>query len=151
MATLIRDYDIEQVDPRNEWVFKSQFTAIPSGWPCKIQRRSREWSRKKERKGNHRRRKPSHSILMPVIGFSTITVGITCRRNPTGIDIAPRMIEYAHWSPVNFVIENARPPTNIIRIWAPIMMQVIAIKSQLWWIPSMRLNDRSICRLLYWG
>ncbi|KAJ5479557.1 hypothetical protein N7530_005066 [Penicillium desertorum] len=42
MATLIRDYDIEQVDARKEWVFKSQFTAIPSGWPRKIQRRSRD-------------------------------------------------------------------------------------------------------------
>ncbi|OQE44528.1 hypothetical protein PENCOP_c002G03466 [Penicillium coprophilum] len=39
-TTLIRDYDIEQVDAKKEWVFKSQFTAIPSGWPCKIQRRS---------------------------------------------------------------------------------------------------------------
>ncbi|KAJ5782637.1 hypothetical protein N7457_004411 [Penicillium paradoxum] len=40
MATLIRDYDIEQVDPEKEWVFKSQFTCVPSGWPCKIRRRS---------------------------------------------------------------------------------------------------------------
>lgn len=30
MATLIRDYDIEQVDARKEWVFKDQFAAIPS-------------------------------------------------------------------------------------------------------------------------
>ncbi|CAI7592576.1 unnamed protein product [Penicillium glandicola] len=42
MATLIRDYDIEQVVPKKEWVFKSQFTAVPSGWPCKIRRRSRD-------------------------------------------------------------------------------------------------------------
>lgn len=33
MATLIGDYDIEQVDARKKWVFKSQFAAIPSGWP----------------------------------------------------------------------------------------------------------------------
>ena len=39
-ATLLRDYDIEQVDPKKEWAFKSQFMAVPSGWPCTIRRRS---------------------------------------------------------------------------------------------------------------
>ena len=36
MATLIKDYDIEQVDARKEWELKSQFTAIQSAWPCNI-------------------------------------------------------------------------------------------------------------------
>ena len=40
VATLLKDYDIEQVDPKKEWIFKSQFMAVPSRWPCTIRRRS---------------------------------------------------------------------------------------------------------------
>lgn len=52
--------------------------------------------KEREIKGDHRQRKRSHSLPMPAIGFSTTTVGIVCRRNPMGIDIAPRTMEYAH-------------------------------------------------------
>ncbi len=33
-ATLVRDFDFEQVDPGQEWDFKSHFTSPQYGWPC---------------------------------------------------------------------------------------------------------------------
>lgn len=39
-ATLRRDYDIAQVDPKQDWTFKSWFIASPSNWPCHIKRRN---------------------------------------------------------------------------------------------------------------
>ncbi|KAL1954751.1 hypothetical protein VTO42DRAFT_751 [Malbranchea cinnamomea] len=38
-ATLIRDYEIEQVDAKQDWTFENHFTAVPYAWPCKIRRR----------------------------------------------------------------------------------------------------------------
>ncbi|OBT84328.1 hypothetical protein VE02_07275 [Pseudogymnoascus sp. 03VT05] len=38
-ATLVRDFDIRQVDPKHEWSFKSHFTAVPYDWPCRVTRR----------------------------------------------------------------------------------------------------------------
>lgn len=38
-ATLVRDFDIRQVDPKHEWSFKSHFTAVPYDWPCYVTRR----------------------------------------------------------------------------------------------------------------
>lgn len=115
---LIRDYNIEKVNARKEWVFKIQLRLFRPNGLARF-KNVRAINRKKEerkRKGNHRPRKRSRSLPQPVIGFSTTAVGIACKRNPMGIEIAPSTIEYAHWSPVNCVIENARPPTNIIRI-----------------------------------
>ncbi|KAJ5820379.1 hypothetical protein N7474_005970 [Penicillium riverlandense] len=39
-ATLIRDFEFEQVDPKKEWEWKNHFSILPWGWPCKIRRRS---------------------------------------------------------------------------------------------------------------
>lgn len=39
-ATLLRDYDIEQVDPKQEWTYESWFVALPSNWPCYVKRRN---------------------------------------------------------------------------------------------------------------
>ncbi|KAF1812842.1 cytochrome P450 [Eremomyces bilateralis CBS 781.70] len=39
-ATLLRDFDIEQVNPGQSWTFKAKFTAVPYGWPCRVKRRS---------------------------------------------------------------------------------------------------------------
>ena len=38
-GTLVRDYDIQQVDERKEWVWKAYFTVFPSGWPVHIKKR----------------------------------------------------------------------------------------------------------------
>ncbi|OCL10730.1 cytochrome P450 [Glonium stellatum] len=38
-ATLVRDYDIEQVNPDQEWRFETHFTLIPYEWPCRVKRR----------------------------------------------------------------------------------------------------------------
>lgn len=38
-ATLVRDFDTRQVDPKQKWSFKSHFTAVPYGWPCYVERR----------------------------------------------------------------------------------------------------------------
>ncbi|KAJ6005490.1 hypothetical protein N7451_003434 [Penicillium sp. IBT 35674x] len=39
LTTILRDYDIEMVDPSKEWQFGTRFLAVPYGWPCKIRRR----------------------------------------------------------------------------------------------------------------
>ncbi|KAL4772502.1 cytochrome P450 [Aspergillus nidulans var. acristatus] len=41
LATVLRDYDIELMNPKSEWRFESRFLAVPYGWPCRIQRRKR--------------------------------------------------------------------------------------------------------------
>ncbi|PYH94298.1 cytochrome P450 [Aspergillus ellipticus CBS 707.79] len=38
-ATLLRDFDIEAVDPKQPWRFETHFTAVPYGWPCWVRRR----------------------------------------------------------------------------------------------------------------
>jgi cytochrome P450 len=38
-ATLVRDYDIRQVDPAQEWTWKANFTVTPENWPCYVKRR----------------------------------------------------------------------------------------------------------------
>ncbi|OCK85737.1 cytochrome P450 [Lepidopterella palustris CBS 459.81] len=40
-ATLLRDFDIRQVDPEQDWTYEAHFTAVPYGWPCYVQRRER--------------------------------------------------------------------------------------------------------------
>ncbi|KAL4966037.1 cytochrome P450 [Aspergillus stella-maris] len=41
LVTVLRDYDIEQIDPKQEWQFETRFLAVPYGWPCRIRRRQR--------------------------------------------------------------------------------------------------------------
>ncbi|KAF4974568.1 hypothetical protein FZEAL_8540 [Fusarium zealandicum] len=38
-ATLIRDYDIQQVDKKQEWKWKAYFTVVPHSWPVFVDRR----------------------------------------------------------------------------------------------------------------
>ncbi|KAE8148707.1 cytochrome P450 [Aspergillus avenaceus] len=38
-ATIVRDYEIQQVDPKKPWRFETHFTAVPYDWPCVIRRR----------------------------------------------------------------------------------------------------------------
>ncbi|KAB5536420.1 cytochrome P450 [Coniochaeta sp. 2T2.1] len=38
-ATIVRDYDICQVDPGQEWKSKTYFTVVPHSWPCLIKKR----------------------------------------------------------------------------------------------------------------
>lgn len=44
-ATLARDYDMEYVNPKKEWDWKSRFLAVPYGWPVYIKRRhlNKDW------------------------------------------------------------------------------------------------------------
>jgi cytochrome P450 len=35
-ATLVRDFDIKQVDPNQKWKYVAHFTAVPHGWPCYV-------------------------------------------------------------------------------------------------------------------
>ena len=39
-ATLIRDFDVEQVNPKQSWTFETHFTAVPYNWPCRLKRRN---------------------------------------------------------------------------------------------------------------
>ncbi|KAL4884314.1 cytochrome P450 [Aspergillus karnatakaensis] len=41
LATVLKDYDIERIDPKKEWQFETRFLAVPYGWPCRIQRKQR--------------------------------------------------------------------------------------------------------------
>ncbi|EXK23604.1 hypothetical protein FOMG_19635 [Fusarium oxysporum f. sp. melonis 26406] len=43
-ATLLRNYDISQVDPNNQWQYQANFTALTYSWPV--------WVKKLEREGN---------------------------------------------------------------------------------------------------
>ncbi|KAK4207723.1 benzoate 4-monooxygenase cytochrome P450 [Rhypophila decipiens] len=38
-ATLVRDYEFDQVDPKQEWSWKAYFTAVPGGWPVYVKKR----------------------------------------------------------------------------------------------------------------
>ncbi|KIW04443.1 uncharacterized protein PV09_04709 [Verruconis gallopava] len=38
-ATLLRDFDVEQVTPGQSWTFETHFTAVPYNWPCRVRRR----------------------------------------------------------------------------------------------------------------
>ncbi|KAK6219177.1 hypothetical protein LQW54_002426 [Pestalotiopsis sp. IQ-011] len=40
LATLIRDYDIVQVHPEQEWKYHAYFTVVPGDWPVYITRRA---------------------------------------------------------------------------------------------------------------
>ncbi|KAK4221767.1 Pisatin demethylase [Podospora fimiseda] len=39
-ATLVRDYDIQQVDPEKNWEWKAYFTVVPEKWPVYIKSRA---------------------------------------------------------------------------------------------------------------
>lgn len=39
-ALLMRDYDIELVDPTKEWEYENYFTVAAHDWPCKVRRRT---------------------------------------------------------------------------------------------------------------
>ncbi|KAL3481254.1 cytochrome P450 [Aspergillus californicus] len=39
LATVLRDYAIEQIEPKRGWRFETRFLAVPYGWPCRIRRR----------------------------------------------------------------------------------------------------------------
>ncbi|KKY38490.1 putative benzoate 4-monooxygenase cytochrome p450 [Diaporthe ampelina] len=39
-ATLVRDYDFQQVNPKEEWEYKAYFTVVPHGWPVYVTKRS---------------------------------------------------------------------------------------------------------------
>ncbi|ROW09024.1 hypothetical protein VMCG_02856 [Cytospora schulzeri] len=38
-ATIVRDYDIRQVNPGQEWQWKAYFNIAPHSWPCYIEKR----------------------------------------------------------------------------------------------------------------
>ncbi|KAL2150091.1 hypothetical protein VTH82DRAFT_7767 [Thermothelomyces myriococcoides] len=39
LATIVRDYDIRQVDKNQNWKYKAYFTVVPHSWPCYIEKR----------------------------------------------------------------------------------------------------------------
>ncbi|EER40302.1 benzoate 4-monooxygenase cytochrome P450 [Histoplasma capsulatum H143] len=41
-AALVRDYNIRQVDPKQEWTWKAYFTVVPHNWPCIVEKRNKE-------------------------------------------------------------------------------------------------------------
>lgn len=41
LATVLRDYEVEQIEPQKEWKFETRFLAVPYGWPCRIRRRQK--------------------------------------------------------------------------------------------------------------
>ncbi|KAK4235099.1 cytochrome P450 [Achaetomium macrosporum] len=40
-ATLVRGYDIRQVEPQQEWTWKAYFTGVPENWPCYVAKREK--------------------------------------------------------------------------------------------------------------
>lgn len=38
-ATLLRDFDVRQVEPARGWRYEEWFTAVPYGWDCWVRRR----------------------------------------------------------------------------------------------------------------
>ncbi|KAI1340026.1 cytochrome P450 [Xylariaceae sp. FL0016] len=40
-ATVVRDYEIRQVDPKQEWTWSAYFTVVPHDWPVYVTRRGR--------------------------------------------------------------------------------------------------------------
>jgi hypothetical protein len=59
---------------------------------------------------------------------------------PKGIDNTPSTTEMAHWAELRGVVENVFPPMKTNKIWTPIMIRLIVIKSQLRHNPSKILN-----------
>ncbi|EWY80070.1 hypothetical protein FOYG_16863 [Fusarium oxysporum NRRL 32931] len=41
-VTLLRNYDISQVDPKNQWQYQANFTALTYSWPVWVQKREYE-------------------------------------------------------------------------------------------------------------
>ncbi|KAJ5449457.1 uncharacterized protein N7458_005906 [Penicillium daleae] len=41
LATVLRDYEIEQIEPQTDWRSETRFLAVPYGWPCRILRRQK--------------------------------------------------------------------------------------------------------------
>jgi len=39
-ATMVRDYDVRQIDPAKDWSYEAHFTAVPYAWPCTVTRRN---------------------------------------------------------------------------------------------------------------
>ncbi|KAH7126607.1 cytochrome P450 [Dendryphion nanum] len=37
-ATLVRDFDFRQVDPKQDWKYEALFVATPYGWPCYVEK-----------------------------------------------------------------------------------------------------------------
>ncbi|KAH9903596.1 cytochrome P450 [Xylariomycetidae sp. FL2044] len=40
LATVVRDYDIRQVDPKQEWTWAAYFTVVPHDWPVYVTKRT---------------------------------------------------------------------------------------------------------------
>jgi cytochrome P450 len=38
-ATIVRDYEIRQVNPGQEWQWKAYFSLAPHSWPCYVEKR----------------------------------------------------------------------------------------------------------------
>lgn len=38
LATIVRGYNIRQVDPKQEWSYKPYFTVVPGGWPVYVEK-----------------------------------------------------------------------------------------------------------------
>lgn len=79
----------------------------------------------------------------------SLSKGIRRIRTPAKIDKIPSTSEYAHWTPVSRVMEKACPPTNMKIIWAPTMIKLTPMKSQLRSIPSKMFSLLSIRRQLF--
>lgn len=41
LATIVRDYDIRQVDPKQKWTYSAYFIVVPRDWPVYIEKRKR--------------------------------------------------------------------------------------------------------------
>jgi hypothetical protein len=38
-ATIVRDFNFRQVNPKEEWQFLAYFTIVPKGWPVYVEKR----------------------------------------------------------------------------------------------------------------
>lgn len=41
-ATLLRNYNIRQVNPKNQWRYQANFTALTHSWPVWVEKREHE-------------------------------------------------------------------------------------------------------------
>ncbi|CAJ2509204.1 Uu.00g142300.m01.CDS01 [Anthostomella pinea] len=39
LATIVRDFNIRQVDPKQKWSYHAYFTTVPGGWPVYVEKR----------------------------------------------------------------------------------------------------------------
>lgn len=39
LSTIVRDYDIVQVNPEQQWKWKAYFATLPSDWPVYVRKR----------------------------------------------------------------------------------------------------------------